>query len=151
VGGSGKEFFRLAGAAFAVALGEGAGWAAADGGDGGPALLQRGEVVEVVAGHDLDERPEGLFAALGVGDGLGAVGGGERADEGDVPLAQRLEAADGLGERVGGVDGGPGVLIKGLEDGVGFAVGLAQAPAPGDLAVGEVGDDLAEVPLAGGG
>ena len=55
---------------------------------------------------------------------------------------------------VGCVAFGPGVLVEGLDDGVGLAErggeGLAEAEGEDDLAVGEVGDDLADAPLARG-
>ena len=113
------------------------------------------EVVDVVAGHGFDDGPEGHGAAFGVGGAAVAVFLGDGVEEEQVPVAGGLEEGQGGFELVGCVAFGPGVLVEGLDDGVGLVErggeGLAQAEGEDDLAVGEVGDDLADAPLARGG
>ncbi len=56
---------------------------------------------------------------------------------------------------IGAVAFGPGVLVEGLDDGVGLVErggeGLTEAEGEDDLAVGKVGDDLGDAPFARGG
>jgi hypothetical protein len=108
-------------------------------------------VVDVVAGHGLDNGPEGHGAALGVSGGAVAVGLVDGGEEFQIPVARGGEECECGGEVVGGVALGPHLLVEGLDDGVLFAEGLAEAEAEDEFAVGEVGDDLADAPLAGGG
>ena len=106
-------------------------------------------MVEVVAGHGFEEDLEGQGAALWVGQRAVEVGLAAVADEFEVPLARGAEELERGGQAIG-VARGPGVLVEGLDDGVDLGESLAKAKAVDELAVGEVGDDLAGAPLAGG-
>ena len=123
------------------------------GGFGGDDPFEGIDVVEVVAGGDFYEGPEGDGPEFGVEGGAVFVGFGEAVDEGEIPAAERDPGgAGGLGGVFNALVGaGPGVLLEGLEGGVVGAVDVAEAPGPGHLAVGEVGEDLADRPLGGGG
>ena len=112
-------------------------------------LLKLGEVVQVVTGHGLDDILERHGTAFGVGHLAEKVGLAAAADEPEIPLAGGAEELKRRGQGVDGVTRGPGVLVEGLNDGVGLGQGLSQAEAVDELAVGEVGDDLARAPLAG--
>ena len=113
-------------------------------------LLELGEVVEVVTGHGFEHDLESHGAALWVGQLAEEVGRAAGADELEVPLAGGAEELERGGQGVGCVTRGPGVLVKGLDDGVDRGEGLAEADAVVKLAVSEMGDDLAGAPLAGG-
>jgi len=111
------------------------------------------EVVQVVASDHLEDRVEGLLAAFGVEGGPVELGLAEAADELEVPSAVRAEEFERRRHVVGGVVLGPGGLVEGLKDrGLVGGCGecLAEAEAEGEFAVGEVRDDLAWAPLAGG-
>lgn len=108
-------------------------------------------MIDVVAGHGLDDGPEGHGAALGVSGGAVAVGFVDGGEEFQVPVAGSGEERERRGEVVGGVTPGPVLLVEGLNDGVLFAEGLAETEAEDELAVGEVGDDLADAPFTEGG
>ena len=108
------------------------------------------EVVDVVAGHGFDDGPEGHGAALRVGGGAVAVVLGDGGEEEQVPVAGGGEEGQCGFRSVGGVAFGPGVLVEGLDDGVLLGEGLAEAEGEDELTVGEVGDDLADAPFAGG-
>lgn len=58
------------------------------------------------------------------------------------------EEREGGRKIVGGVAFAPDALIEGLDDGVRLAEGLAKAEREDEFAVGEVGNDLADAPLA---
>jgi hypothetical protein len=109
------------------------------------------KVVDVVAGHGLYDGPEGHGAALGVGGAAAAVVLRDGVEEEQVPVAGGLEESERGLEVVGCVAFGPGVLVEGLNDGVGLGEcggkGLAEAEGEDDFAVGEVGDDVTDAPL----
>ena len=111
-------------------------------------------MVNVVAGHGFDDGPEGHGAALWVGGSAVAIFLGDGGEEEQVPVAGGLEEGERGFELVGCVALGPGVLVKGLDDGVRLiergCESLAEAEGKNDLAVGEVGDDVADAPLAWG-
>jgi hypothetical protein len=113
------------------------------------------KVVDVVAGHGLYYGPEGHGAALGVGGAAVAVVLRDGGEEEQVPVASGLEESQRWLEMVGCVTLGPGLLVKGLDDGVGLgergSESLAESEGEDDFAVGEVGDDVADAPLARGG
>jgi len=97
------------------------------------------QVVDVVAGHGFYDGPEGHGASLGVGGGAVAVilrNGGEIEQ---VPVAGGLEESQRGFELVGLVTLGPGVLVEGLDDGVGLvergSEGLAEAEGEDNFAV----------------
>jgi len=110
------------------------------------------EVVDVVAGHGFDDGPEGHGAAFGVGGGAAAIVVGDGGEEEQVPVAGGLEEGERGFELVGGGAFGPGVLVEGLDDVVGLVErggeGLAETEGEDDFAVGQVGGDLADAPLA---
>ena len=122
---------------------------------GGGQAFYLSEVVDVVSAHGFDDGPEGHGAAFGVGGGAAAVLVGDGVEEEEVPIAGGSEEGQGRLELVDCVALCPGVLVEGLNDGVRLtergSEGLAQAEGEDDLAVGEVGDDLANAPLARGG
>lgn len=105
------------------------------------------EVMAVVAGNGFEDDLEGDRAALGVGGGTGEIVGLYGGEEADVPGAEALVGELRRGEVVGGVAVAPTILIEGLEGGVVGGEGLADAPAPHEFAIGEVGHELAEAPL----
>jgi hypothetical protein len=111
------------------------------------------KVVDVVAGHGFYDGPEGHGAAFGVGGAASAVVLRDGGEEEQVPVAGGLEESECGLEVVGCVTFGPGVLVEGLDDGVGLGEGgresLAEAEGEDNLAVGEMGDDVADAPLAG--
>jgi hypothetical protein len=113
------------------------------------------QMVDVVAGHGFDDGPESHGAAFGVGGVPMAVVGRDGGEEEQVPVAGGLEEGQCGFEVVGSVALGPVVLVEGLDDGVGLiergGEGLAEAEGEDDLAVGEVGGDVGDAPLAGGG
>jgi hypothetical protein len=113
------------------------------------------KVVDVVAGHGFDDGPEVHGAAFGVGGGAAAVVVGDGGEEEQVPVAGGLKESQCRFELVGAVARGPGLLVEGLDDGVGLVEmrreSLAEAEGEDDLAVGEVGGDLADAPFARGG
>ena len=73
-----------------------------------------------MAGHGFDDGPEGHGAALGMGGAAVAVVLGDGGEEQQVPVARGLEEGEGRLEMIGGVAFGPGVLVEGLDDGVGL-------------------------------
>jgi hypothetical protein len=83
--------------------------------------------------------------------GLLACGGQGGFDEAQVPAADGGEGDDGVGRGDGGVVGGPLVLVEGLDDVMIFGEGLAEAEGEDGFAVGEVTEDVAWGPFAGGG
>jgi hypothetical protein len=89
------------------------------------------KVVDIVAGHGLYDGPEGHGAAFGVGGAAAAVVLRDCVEEEQVPVAGGLEESERGLEVVGCVAFGPGVLVEGLDD-------------------GEMGDDVADAPLAWG-
>jgi len=107
-----------------------------------------------VTGHGFDDGPEGHGAALGVGGGAVALVVGYGGEEEEVPVAHGLEESECGLDMVDGVALRPGVLIEGLDDVVGLVglggQGLAEAEREDGFGVGEVGDDVADAPLAGG-
>jgi hypothetical protein len=107
--------------------------------------LQR--VVNIVASHGFDDGPEGHGSTFGVGGGVVTVLLGDGGEETQVPVAGGLVEGQGGVEVVGGVAIGPALLIEGLDDGVFFAEGLAEAEAKNSLAVGEMSDDFADAPF----
>ena len=113
------------------------------------------EVVDVVAGHSFDDRPEGHGAAFGMGGGAMAFVAGDGGKEEKIPVAHGLEEREGRLDGVDGVAVGPGLLVEWLDDVVGLVgwggEGLAEAEAEDGFGVGEVGDDVGDAPLAGGG
>jgi hypothetical protein len=113
------------------------------------------KVVDVVAGHGFDDGPERHGAALGVGRAAVAIVLRDGGEEEQVPVAGGLEEGERGFELVGCVAFGPGILVEGLDDGVGLVErgceGLTEAEGKDDFAVGEVGDDVADAPLAWGG
>jgi len=113
------------------------------------------EVVDVVAGHGFDDGPEGHGAAFGMGGGAEAVVLGDGGEEEEVPVAHGLEESERWFDGVDGVTVGPGFLIEGLDDVVGLVgrggEGLAETESEDSFGVGEVGDDVRNAPLAGGG
>lgn len=114
------------------------------------------DVVDVVAGHGLDDGPEGHGAAFGVGGGVVPVVFRDGGEKEKVPVADGVEESERGFEAVDGVTLGPGLLVEGLDDvmrlaGDGGGEGLAEAEGEDHLRVGEVGDDVADAPLAGGG
>lgn len=108
-----------------------------------------------MAGHGLDDGPEGHGAAFGVGGGVVAVVFRDGGKEEEVPVADGVEESERGFELVDGVALGPGVLVEGLDDVVGLVgsggEGLAETEGEDHLCVGEVGDDVADAPFAGGG
>ena len=124
------------------------------GGAGCDEALNLLKVVDVVAGHGFYDGPEGHGAAFGVGGAAAAVVLRDCGEEEQVPVAGGLEESERGFEVVGCVTFGPGVLVEGLDDGVGLGEGggegLAETEGEDDLAVGEVGDDVADAPLAWG-
>ena len=113
------------------------------------------QVVDVVSTHGFDDGPEGHGAAFGVGGGAAAILSGNGCEEEEIPVAGGLEEGECRFERVGLVAFGPGVLVEGLDDGVGlvqsWGQGLTKAEGEDDLTVREVGGDLTDAPFAGGG
>src|SRR5580704_12088630 len=113
------------------------------------------KVVNVVAGHGFYDGPEGHGAAFGVGGAAAAVVLRDGVEEEQVPVAGGLKESERGLEVVGGVAFGPGVLVEGLDDGVGLgkggSEGLSQTEGEDDFAIGEVGHDVADAPLARGG
>ena len=113
------------------------------------------KVVDVVAGHGFYDGPEGHGAALGMGGGAMAFVAGDGGEEEEVPVAHGLEESECRLDGVDGVPVSPGFLIEGLDDVVGLVgwggEGLAEAKAEYGFGVGEVGDDVRDAPLAGGG
>ena len=111
-------------------------------------------MVDVVAGHGFDDGPEGHGAAFGVGGAAVAVFVGDGVEVEQVPVAGGPKEGDCGFELVGLVAFGPGLLVEGLDDGVGLVErggeGLAEAEGEDDLGVGEVGRDFANAPLARG-
>jgi hypothetical protein len=105
------------------------------------------QMVDVVASHGLDQRPEGHGATLGVGRRMVTVFFGDRGEQPKVPVAGGPEEGQCGVEIVGGVARGPGLLIEGADERMFLAEGLAQAKAEDEFAVGKVGDDLADAPL----
>ena len=107
-----------------------------------------------MAGHGLYDGPEGHGAAFGVGGAAAAVVLRDCVEEEQVPVAGGLEESERGLEVVGCVAFGPGVLVEGLDDGVGLGErggeGLAEAEGEDDFAVGEMGDDVADAPLSWG-
>ncbi len=105
-----------------------------------------------MAAHGFYDGPEGHSASFGVGGETVAVLVGEGAEEEEVPVAGGLEEGQRGLEVIGGVAFGPGVLIEGLDDGVGLGQGgrqgLAETEGENNFAVGQVGGDLADAPLA---
>ncbi len=116
------------------------------GGEAGDLL----EVVEVVAGHGFDDGPEGHGAAFGVGGASFALFVADFVEQQEVP------GAGGFEEVERGVDVEvcvalrPFFLVEGLDHRMVFGEGLAEAEAEDDLAIGEVGNDLAGGPLCAG-
>ena len=112
------------------------------------------KMVDVVAGHGLYDGPEGHGAALGVGGAAVAVVLRDGSEEEQIPIAGGLEEGQRGSELVCLVTLGPGVLVEGLDDGVGLVKrrgeGLAEAEGEDDLAIGEVGDDVTDAPFAWG-
>ncbi len=110
------------------------------------------DVVAIVAGDGFEDELQGEIAALRVGGGAGEVFGSDGGEQADVPGADGLVGGLGGGEVVGGVAVAPAILIEGLERGCVGGEGLAEAPAPDDLGVGEMRHQLPEAPLvlAGG-
>jgi len=104
-----------------------------------------------VARHGFDDGPEGHGAAFWVGGGAVAVVAGDSGEEEQIPVAGGLEEGHCGFELVGLIARGPGVLVEGLDDGVGLvergSEGLAETEGEDDLAVGEVGGDLADAPF----
>jgi len=121
---------------------------------GGSEAFDLLKVVDVVARHGFYDGPKGHGATLGVGGGAAAVVLGDGCEEEQVPVAGGLEEGERGFELVGCVAFGPGVLVEGLDDGVRLiergCESLAEAEGEDDLAVGEVGDDVADAPLAWG-
>ena len=113
------------------------------------------KVVDVVAGHGFYDGPEGHGATLGVGGGAVAVVLRGGSEEEQIPVAGGLEKGQCGLEMVGCVTLSPGILVEGLDDGVGLverrSEGLAEAEAEDDLAVCQVRGDFADAPLTRGG
>lgn len=105
-------------------------------------------MVDVVSAHGLDDGPEGHGAALGMGGGPVAVGLGHCGEEPEVPVTDGGEGGKAGGDVVGGVALAPDALVEGLDDGMVSGEGLTEAEGKDQLAVGQVGDDLANGPLA---
>ena len=95
------------------------------------------KVVDVVAGHGFDDGPEGHGAAFRVGGGAMAVVVGDAGEEEQIPVASGLKEGHCGFEVVGLVACGPGVLVEGLDDGVGLVKrggeGLAEAEAEAEV------------------
>lgn len=108
------------------------------------------QVVDVVACHGFYDGPEGHGSALGVGGWAVMVGFGDGGEEAEIPVAGRLKERKGCDYIAGGVALSPTLLIEGLNDGVVFSERLAQTEREDKLAVGEVGEDLADTPFTGG-
>ena len=104
-------------------------------------------MVEVVACHGFEKDLEGHGAALRMGQLAEEVGLAGASDKLEVPFARGAEELERGGQGVGTVARGPGVLVEGPDDGVDLGQGLAKAHAVVELAVGEVGDDLAGAPF----
>ena len=92
-----------------------------------------------MAGHGFYDGPEGHGAALGVGGAAVPVVLRDGGEEEQIPVARGLEEGQRGFELVGLVTLRPGVLVEGLDDGVGLAdrgcEGLAEAEGEDDLAV----------------
>ena len=103
---------------------------------GGGEALDLLEVVDVVAGHGFDDGPEGHGATFGVGGEAVAILLGDGVEKEQVPAACGLEESEGGLELVGFVARGPGVLVKGLDDGVRLVErgGKSLAEAEGEVA-----------------
>src|ERR1700743_1041186 len=80
---------------------------------------------------------------------------GDSGEEEKVPVAHGLEECECRLDGIDGVAVGPGLLVEGLDDVVGVVgwggEGLAEAEAEDGFGVGEVGDDVRDAPLPGGG
>jgi hypothetical protein len=113
------------------------------------------EMVDVVAGHGFYDGPEGHGAALGMGGGAMAFVAGDGCEEEKIPVAHCLEESERGLDGVDGVAVAPGFLIEGLDDVVGLVwrggEGLAETESKDGFGVGEVGDDVRDAPLTGGG
>ena len=108
-----------------------------------------------MASHGFDDGPEGHGAAFGMGGGAMAFVAGDGGEEEEVPVAHALEERE---RRLDGIDSvavGPRLLVEGLDDVVGLVgwggEGLAETEAEDGFGVGEVGDDVCDAPLPGGG
>lgn len=112
------------------------------------------EVVQVVAGHGVEDGLEGERTAFGMVGFACEFGFAQAAYQLQVPLPERAKERECGGQIVVRIVLGPGVLIERLDEDLGLALlrageGLAQAEAEGNFAVGQVGDDLADTPLTG--
>ena len=110
------------------------------------------EVVDIVASHGFDDGPEGHGAAFGVGGATVAVVLGDGVEEEQVPVAGGLEERHGGFKLVCLVTPGPGVLVEGLDDGVGLiefgSESLSEAEGKDDFAVRQVGGYFANAPFS---
>jgi len=108
-----------------------------------------------VTSHSFDDGPEGHGAAFGVGGAAAAVVVRDGIEVEKIPVPGSVKESNCRGELVGRIADGPGVLIKGLDDGVGLVErggeGLAEAEGKDNLAVGQMGCDIRNAPFAGGG
>ncbi len=104
-------------------------------------------MVAVVAGDGLEHGLEGEAAALGMAGWPGEIFRLDGGEEAYVPGAESFVGGLGGGEVAGGVTVAPAILVEGLKHWIVGGEGLTQAPAPDDLAVGEVGHEFAEAPL----
>ena len=108
-----------------------------------------------MAGHGFDDGPEGHGAAFGMGGGAMAFVAGDGGEEEEIPVTHGLEERECRLDGIDGVAVGPGLLVERLDDVVGLVgwggEGLAEAEAEDGFGVGEVGDDVGDAPLAGGG
>src|SRR5580765_3332633 len=106
-------------------------------------------MVDVVAAHRLDDRPQRHRSAFRVGHGAVAVALADRGEQLEVPAARGRKERKAGGEVVGSVPLAPLRLVEGLQDMVVLSERLAQAEGEDEFAVGKVGNDLADGPLAG--
>lgn len=109
-------------------------------------------MVEVVAGHGFEQGLKGEEAAFRVEALPGEVFRGDGGEQGEVPLPAGAEECEGGRDFAGLVAGGPGFLVERLQErrwgSGGVGENLAEAPGKGQLAIGQVGEDLAGAPLS---
>ena len=99
------------------------------------------EMVEVVAGHHVEEALDAFFAAFGVQAVMFPLFGLEGFEDGEVRFADGAKDFDALAgiAFVVAASGDPGVLIVGLDRRAGRSEDAAKAPGGDDLCVAEVG------------
>lgn len=110
-------------------------------------VLQLFQVVQIVAGHRVDDCLDGHVAALRMIRGFGELLRCERLNKLNVPVADRAESRERRVDIVGVVMLREPVLVEGLHDVPIFSHGLPQPEREDNFAIGEVADDLSRAPF----